>query len=328
MTFLLPSYTGSLCPSCHSDCKDSLNEDIDCSNCGTTFQKVDVSTQEIEPFSKHKGLGVCRHRLSSTIDNEISHFRRIQIVQATPDKSDAFANLEKTDIPIRDVRENHDSGCTDTPGHKNKRGCIQIVERYAVCGCIYYKHAIEHSPLCTCRGRGQNVTVKDVLVGYACARHCKPALQQSPTSRLNAVSETFSKTERLRDRRRIDDLPTPPSSASQSLEIEANWPLSLSQSRIANLDRNRRPQRVLRKRTGSVYDRSSFPLSPSISGESDITDWRRSLSTSSPAPMRIVESSGNVSSSLPVRIKNITADKSAPPPLPPPRYIEDLVGIR
>lgn len=47
--------------------------------------------------------------------------------------------------------------------------CYQVVERYSVCRCLYYKHAID-----PCGALGQlNHTVqeKTVLVGYACSLH-------------------------------------------------------------------------------------------------------------------------------------------------------------
>ena len=47
--------------------------------------------------------------------------------------------------------------------------CIQVVERYAVCGCLYYKHAID--PCSAINTRGHSIQVKEVLVGYACNRH-------------------------------------------------------------------------------------------------------------------------------------------------------------
>ncbi|KAL2808933.1 hypothetical protein BJX63DRAFT_424214 [Aspergillus granulosus] len=47
--------------------------------------------------------------------------------------------------------------------------CYQLVERYSVCGCLYFQHAIDP---CTAYGqRGHQVQEKTVLVGYACPRH-------------------------------------------------------------------------------------------------------------------------------------------------------------
>ncbi|KAF2401820.1 hypothetical protein EJ06DRAFT_555458 [Trichodelitschia bisporula] len=47
--------------------------------------------------------------------------------------------------------------------------CYQIVERYAVCNCIYYQHSVD---ACSSYGqRGHAVITKTVLVGYACPAH-------------------------------------------------------------------------------------------------------------------------------------------------------------
>lgn len=47
--------------------------------------------------------------------------------------------------------------------------CYQVVERYSVCRCLYYKHAIE--PCAAFGQRGHVVQEKTVLVGYSCSRH-------------------------------------------------------------------------------------------------------------------------------------------------------------
>lgn len=47
--------------------------------------------------------------------------------------------------------------------------CYQVVERYSVCRCLYYQHAIDP---CAAHGqRGHIVQEKTVLVGYACNIH-------------------------------------------------------------------------------------------------------------------------------------------------------------
>ncbi|KXL42781.1 hypothetical protein M433DRAFT_71231 [Acidomyces richmondensis BFW] len=49
--------------------------------------------------------------------------------------------------------------------------CIQVVERYSVCRCLYYKHAIDP---CPARGqRGHTIREKVVLVGYTCDQHSR-----------------------------------------------------------------------------------------------------------------------------------------------------------
>jgi len=58
--------------------------------------------------------------------------------------------------------------------------CYQIVERYAVCKCLYHKHAIDP---CQNYGRpGHSATEKTVLVGFACPDHGKSKATVSTTS--------------------------------------------------------------------------------------------------------------------------------------------------
>lgn len=48
-----------------------------------------------------------------------------------------------------------------------RKMCIKIVERYTVCRCLYYSHAIE-----VCPSYGEHeVTFREILVGCTCARH-------------------------------------------------------------------------------------------------------------------------------------------------------------
>lgn len=47
--------------------------------------------------------------------------------------------------------------------------CIQVVERYAACRCIYYRHATD--PCSSYNQRGHRIVVKEVSVGYKCSRH-------------------------------------------------------------------------------------------------------------------------------------------------------------
>ena len=47
--------------------------------------------------------------------------------------------------------------------------CIQVVERFSVCGCLYFKHAIDP---CEFIGQvGHLVKEKHIPVGYACPQH-------------------------------------------------------------------------------------------------------------------------------------------------------------
>ena len=47
--------------------------------------------------------------------------------------------------------------------------CIQIIERYSVCKCLYYRHAVD--PCSAYKQRHHLVQERTVLVGYACSSH-------------------------------------------------------------------------------------------------------------------------------------------------------------
>lgn len=49
--------------------------------------------------------------------------------------------------------------------------CIQVIERFSVCRCVYYRHSIDPCPARAQRGHG--VQEKTVYVGYACDRHAR-----------------------------------------------------------------------------------------------------------------------------------------------------------
>ena len=49
--------------------------------------------------------------------------------------------------------------------------CIKIVERYAICRCIYYSHAIDACP--AFGRRGHSIKTQDVLLGLTCSRHAR-----------------------------------------------------------------------------------------------------------------------------------------------------------
>ena len=45
--------------------------------------------------------------------------------------------------------------------------CYKVIERYAVCKCLYFEHAVD-----PCERYGHHeVEEKTVLVGYVCSRH-------------------------------------------------------------------------------------------------------------------------------------------------------------
>ena len=56
--------------------------------------------------------------------------------------------------------------------------CIQITERYAVCGCLYYKHAVDWCS--AINTRGHTTQKKEVPVGNACSQHSSNEPDESP----------------------------------------------------------------------------------------------------------------------------------------------------
>ena len=52
--------------------------------------------------------------------------------------------------------------------------CIQIVERYSTCGCVYYRHGVDP---CSAYGR-HGVTEKIVMVGLTCTHHSSTSVHQ------------------------------------------------------------------------------------------------------------------------------------------------------
>ncbi|KAL0264503.1 hypothetical protein SLS55_000453 [Diplodia seriata] len=58
--------------------------------------------------------------------------------------------------------------------------CYQVVERYAVCRCLYHKHAID--PCAQYGQYGHSVQEKTVLVGYACNVHTNYSLAAPSSS--------------------------------------------------------------------------------------------------------------------------------------------------
>ena len=64
--------------------------------------------------------------------------------------------------------------------------CVKVVERYALCRCIYYSHQVDACP--AYGRRGHKVKTQEVLIGYTCSRHT--ALQD--TEDFVADTETLS----------------------------------------------------------------------------------------------------------------------------------------
>jgi hypothetical protein len=71
--------------------------------------------------------------------------------------------------------------------HNVPKMCVQVVERYSVCRCLYYKHAIDP---CVAHGqRGHAVQEKTVLVGYACSSHSSHKEPYTQTRPFGETSE-------------------------------------------------------------------------------------------------------------------------------------------
>ncbi|KAF2430178.1 hypothetical protein EJ08DRAFT_589528 [Tothia fuscella] len=51
--------------------------------------------------------------------------------------------------------------------------CYQVIERYAVCRCLYHQHAVDRCPMYGQRSHA--IVEKTVLVGYTCPAHSTSA---------------------------------------------------------------------------------------------------------------------------------------------------------
>jgi hypothetical protein len=78
--------------------------------------------------------------------------------------------------------------------------CIQVVERYSVCRCLYYKHAVD--PCAARAQRGHSVQEKTVLVGYACGKWFPCA--RTAAAQTNSVLQTSIRGTELHHRQRQD----------------------------------------------------------------------------------------------------------------------------
>ena len=47
--------------------------------------------------------------------------------------------------------------------------CIQLVERYAGCGCLYYEHSVD--PCSAINLLGHEICVKEIPIEYTCSYH-------------------------------------------------------------------------------------------------------------------------------------------------------------
>lgn len=65
--------------------------------------------------------------------------------------------------------------------------CIQVTERYAVCGCVYYTHAVDPCP--KAGSKGHQVQKRNIKVGYICSVHNKSGTTASGSGTNNGGSK-------------------------------------------------------------------------------------------------------------------------------------------
>ena len=58
--------------------------------------------------------------------------------------------------------------------------CYRLVERYAVCGCLYHQHAID--PCAAANVPGHRIQIREVKVGFACGWHANQGAPSGPAS--------------------------------------------------------------------------------------------------------------------------------------------------
>ena len=59
--------------------------------------------------------------------------------------------------------------------------CIQLVERYTVCRCLYYKHQVDVCP--NYKKQGHGVQSREILVGYTCPQHSSSSVHRPSDAR-------------------------------------------------------------------------------------------------------------------------------------------------
>jgi hypothetical protein len=176
---------GMSCPKCHQGSGTDFAEDhdIECGRCKITYRRSLIwkpaqtgseakreNGPPIDPDliagldTKLNGL-----KLKRTLDEgeEVALFRRVRIqtsiaLPAENSRPGPLASDEtSTSDNIRPLAHTGTSGC-----------CYQVIERYSVCRCLYYKHPVDHRTNCSGHGTPvHQVAERTVLVGYACETH-------------------------------------------------------------------------------------------------------------------------------------------------------------
>lgn len=67
--------------------------------------------------------------------------------------------------------------------------CIRVVERYAVCQCVYFVHGIDQ---CGAYGRrGHEVEDRTILVGHTCPQHAAAYSYSSTNGRPASIGQVL-----------------------------------------------------------------------------------------------------------------------------------------
>lgn len=169
MNMIFDSYsTNSLaCPKCHqgggADFKP--DHDIECSQCNITYRRSMLKTSETELKSQN---------LLQSIDSDARARQSTPPKQLRPlDDGDEVALFRHVRIRIPNFEAEYaNHKVLAESGFFNC--CFQIVERYSMCRCLYYKHDLHHRPNCHCSDTpNHKVPERTILVGYACEFHFK-----------------------------------------------------------------------------------------------------------------------------------------------------------
>ena len=118
-------------------------------------------------------------------EDEPGHFRRVrmrcwtrhrkdQVSVETTHNRDRDLNSQSRHDEVRNriaMRSTLDSAITNACSQQATTSitCIQVIERYSVCRCLYYKHNVV--PCANYRRRGHDVAIREILVGYTCPKH-------------------------------------------------------------------------------------------------------------------------------------------------------------
>ena len=66
--------------------------------------------------------------------------------------------------------------------------CVQLVERYAGCDCLYYEHDVD--PCSAKNTLGHEIQIRVVPIGYTCSQHRSPPLEYMSPYELSQEAQT------------------------------------------------------------------------------------------------------------------------------------------